>query len=93
MEKLPAKSVREQLSQWESKLAPLSDSQKVVVMELSGVASQRPLREGVSIFQFPVQQNGRLSLKITRISRNSYYISSIIVSYVSFRIVRGFHKT
>ena len=60
MEKLPAKSVREKLSQWESKLAPLSDSQKVVVMELSAVASQRPR---VSIFQFPVQQNGRLSLK------------------------------
>ena len=64
MEKLPAKSVREKLSQWESKLAPLSDSQKVVIMELSAVASQRPLPEGVSIFQFPVQQNGRLSLKI-----------------------------
>lgn len=48
MEKLPAKSVREKLSQWESKLAPLSDSQKVVVMELSAVASQRPLPEGLS---------------------------------------------
>ena len=48
MEKLPNKSVREKLSQWDSKLAVLDDFQKEGMIELGTAASQRPFPVGVS---------------------------------------------
>lgn len=47
MAKLPMKIVRERLGQWEAKLAPLSDDQKQVFVEISSATAHRPLPKNV----------------------------------------------
>ena len=44
------KTVRERLSQWEAKLAPISDEQKQVIVDLSSATAQRPLPDNVREF-------------------------------------------
>lgn len=48
MDNVPSKSVRERLSQWDTKLALLEDYQKEGVMEISTLTNQRPFPEDVS---------------------------------------------
>ena len=47
-------SVRDRLSQWDSKLAPLSERQKQGFIEISSAASYRPLPAEVENKQYSV---------------------------------------
>ena len=58
-------TIRDRLSQWDSRLAPLSDHQKDSFMQLSSAASFRPTPSHVSKYSHPGTPLHLLCVKIS----------------------------